>query len=726
MWTKRFCGTLMLALGLLLAFHLGLHTTQAAMTVARDRFVLGTDGSDAGNDCSDEAHPCRTVQHAINQAVDGDTICVAKHTLVSTGLYKERLTITKSVTLDGAWTAMCVGIPPNPPCKFTPSSCDPTRLTLDAEGLGRVISITNANPTIHCFTITGGDAGGLPGDPNHGGGIAARNAAPIIVNNVITGNYGCTTMACTGYGRGGGIYLADSPATAVISGNLIANNVADDSTWGRGGGIYLENASPQVLFNTVHTNRAGLSAGDGGGIAVTDGSPVIADNVILTNTSGTGVMCNGGGVFVSSGTPVTIERNLIQGNVALRGTQDPAFSSRGGGLYFHGALAVIRDNEVYGNVAILSDERGLGGGMFLTGLSEEAVVSGNVIAHDNRASYDADGKGGGIYLDECYATVAENQVFGNIAASETPGYGGGIYIEGGGGVFQSNAITGNTSVLGAVGGWGWGGGLSISGSVALVQDNLIAQNIAISAPDGYGSGGGVNVWAGAPRFFGNVVVDNTANWGDMGFGGGFSLSGARPWLDGNTILRNQTAGADGGGGGGGVRLASCSAFTLTNNIIAHNRTGANGSGIALSNSGSNKGLIAHNTIVQNLGGDGAGVFASGRWGATLQNNIIISQAVGIVNAAPPTVTLTATHTLFEANGLNYGAGVDSENEIPGPAALLPDYHLSGGSNAIDRALPLPWVTRDIDGDPRPLGAAPDVGADERRPHIYLPLVLRNG
>lgn len=188
MFGKRICGTLVLALGFLLTFQLGLHTTQAATAVTCDRFVLGVDSSDIANDCSDEAHPCRTVQHAIDQAIAGDRICVAKHTLAGPLVYPERLVITKSVTLDGAWEAMCVD-PRNLTCSFWSIPCDSTNVTLNGAGVGRVISITNASPTIHCFTITGGNAGGAAGDPNHGGGIAARNAAPIIVSNVITGNY---------------------------------------------------------------------------------------------------------------------------------------------------------------------------------------------------------------------------------------------------------------------------------------------------------------------------------------------------------------------------------------------------------------------------------------------------------------------------------------------------------------------------------------------------------
>jgi hypothetical protein len=34
------------------------------------------------------------------------------------------------------------------------------------------------------------------------------------------------------------------------------------------------------------------------------------------------------------------------------------------------------------------------------------------------------------------------------------------------------------------------------------------------------------------------------------------------------------------------------------------------------------------------------------------------------------------------------------------------------------------VSGDIDGDPRPFGPKPDIGADEFSARVYLPLVLR--
>jgi len=708
MKTKRLIGVLVFGFGLALVLLLVLSAladqpARAAPICAR--YVV-SGGSDSTN-CASYTNPCKTIQYALQQAASGDRICVADRSdLSGPTTYYGTVVVTKSVTLNGAWETRNAGDP------FTAVSCPSQNVVIDGQGLGRVISITgNITPTIQCFTITGGNAGGAAGDPNKGGGIAARDAAPIILSNIITGNSGCIFTSCTGYGRGGGIYLVNAPATAVISGNLIANNWADNtSSWGQGGGIYMANSHAQVFSNVIQANRAGTSAGDGGGIYVTDGSPTIADNKILTNTSGTGVMCHGGGVFVQSSTPVTIERNLIQNNRALSGSGFITMPNRGGGVYFEGPFAVIRDNTVRLNTAT-TDEAGLGGGMYLRNLSAAAVVSGNVVADDNRASYSVYGEGGGIHLDGCWATVTDNRVFGNIAASSTQGWGGGVYINGGGGLLQGNTITGNLALLGAVSGDGWGGGIAISNSQVIVQDNWIAQNAGASAPDANGVGGGVVVLYGAPRFLSNHILSNTANsnvtGGDMGFGGGLFLEEARPWLDGNVIQGNRATGVF-AGRGGGVRIASCPAFTLTNNIVARNAVSSTGSGIAIHSS---TGRLAHNTIAENRTGDQVGVLVESSGIVTLTNNIIVSQSVGISRTSGTTVV--AQYTLFESNGLNYAAGVNNTNQVAGPAALFPNYHLRSMSGAIDHATPLAWVTSDVDGEARPIGALPDVGADEK-------------
>jgi hypothetical protein len=64
-------------------------------------------------------------------------------------------------------------------------------------------------------------------------------------------------------------------------------------------------------------------------------------------------------------------------------------------------------------------------------------------------------------------------------------------------------------------------------------------------------------------------------------------------------------------------------------------------------------------------------------------------------------------------------------------AGVADLHLAASAvDAIDQAASLPQVPDDFDGDARPVGAAPDVGADEYRPppeltpRLYMPLILR--
>ena len=706
---QRILLALVLGVGLALALPVLLDVLPPAdvraAPAATIRYVLDDGGTDTG-DCTGDQNPCKTVQYALAQAGDGDTIRVGD------GVYSGIVVITRSVTLEGGWSVW----------SFMgwllwnrPSPCEPDLVTLDRLGCGRVISITgDITPVIDCFTITGGDANGLGGDPpgnNAGGGIYSKDAAPIITNNVITGNYGCQTCS-GGYGRGGGIYLLNAPATAVISGNLIANNVADESTWGQGGGVMLRDSDVQVLNNTIEYNRAGHVPGDGGGIAVRGGSPTIADNDILDNVAGLAVYCHGGGVYVRSSTTVTIERNLIEGNIALNSAGD---TGRGGGIYYTGnptVSAVIRDNTIRDNTAAPYGPYGEGGGIYLGGLTPSSQVSGNTL-EGNVAGYNDNGNGGGLYVDESEVTIAHNHISGNSATwAGDLGEGGGLFANGGVVLIQSNVITGNFGA-GFPGppstADGYGGGVAISGSLSIVQDNWIVGNGGTNGTGGAGgAGGGVYGYLGSVQIAGNTIADNYATQGNTGFGGGLYLEQITPWLDGNTILDNEAV-AGLYGRGGGVRINNCPVFTLTNNIIAHNEASERGSGVAIYSSG---GLLAHNTIAENQPGDGLGVYVGTGSGAAMINNIIVNHWQGIANGDPGGSVVTATHTLFEGNGADYGPGITSAHEISGPAMLLPNYHLSGGSGAINTAAALSWVTNDIDGESRPFGAAPDVGADE--------------
>lgn len=128
-----------------------------------------------------------------------------------------------------------------------------------------------------------------------GGGIWCDRGAPIIANNIITGNTAtdgagimcssaspiirCNTISWnSATGRGGGIwcysFCAPEITNNVISGNRSAN----------GGGIYCSYyAAPTIANNTLAANSAPIGAGIACSMYC---SPSILNNIVAFNTSG--------------------------------------------------------------------------------------------------------------------------------------------------------------------------------------------------------------------------------------------------------------------------------------------------------------------------------------------------------------------------------------------------------------------------------------------------------
>lgn len=108
----------------------------------------------------------------------------------------------------------------------------------------------------------------------------------------------------------------------------------------------------------------------------------------------------------------------------------------------------------------------------------------------------------------------------------------------------------------------------------------------------------------------------------------------------------------------------------------------------------------------------------------MTNTIIAGHSVGISVTAGSTATLAAT--LWHENDLDRSGGNLSHlYDYRGDPAFASDgYHLTLGSAAIDRGLDTALAT-DIDGHLRSQGAGADLGADEFRLVLYLPLVRGN-
>jgi hypothetical protein len=286
--------------------------------------------------------------------------------------------------------------------------------------------------------------------------------------------------------------------------------------------------------------------------------------------------------------------------------------------------------------------------------------------------------GGGVYVESASPIIRNNRIVGNSA----DGDGGAIFVNGGSAQILNNQIVGNTGT--------WAGGLRIINDAdATIVGNEIMSNVAQN------SGGGIDLAC---------------------------CGGTIPLVAQNIIVNN-----DGGAHGGGIRVNTTHAL-LVNNILAGNQADG-GTDIWLD------GMVGypvsttllHNTLAGGPAG-GEAVWVGTHVTATLVNNIIVSYTMGITNTAPTSSTVTADYTLFDSNVIDYGGGVSSAHEVGGnPLFVDPDggdYHIGPGSPAIDRGTDA-GVTTDLDGDRRPLGPLPDLGADEARLWVFLPLVLRN-
>lgn len=72
----------------------------AATSANAGAFVSATNGSDAGNDCTDQYAPCATIQHAIDETVVNPFVSFPS-IVVRPGIYTEQLTVDKSLYLHG-------------------------------------------------------------------------------------------------------------------------------------------------------------------------------------------------------------------------------------------------------------------------------------------------------------------------------------------------------------------------------------------------------------------------------------------------------------------------------------------------------------------------------------------------------------------------------------------------------------------------------------------------
>ena len=210
-----------------------------------------------------------------------------------------------------------------------------------------------------------------------------------------------TLRSAVGAGSQNRVVNVNVGVTAVISGLTVSDGFADT-----GGGI--SNGGNLTVRNVVLSNNRGIYTGG----AIENYGTLTLDRSLVTGNgrpkayaeAQNSYVTNGGGIWSSPGSSLTITDSTVSGNNA----------TRGGGIYAYGTSVItnstIGDNSVINGV-LYGD--GLGGGLYLnsgTATLTNCTVSQNlVVATDQFRS-----EGGGIYnrgtLSLINTTVANNEM----------------------------------------------------------------------------------------------------------------------------------------------------------------------------------------------------------------------------------------------------------------------------------------------------------------------------
>lgn len=317
----------------------------------------------------------------------------------------------------------------------------------------------------------------------------------------------------------------------------------------------------------------------------------------------------------------------------------------------------------------------------------------NCVINNNTASKTRNCEGGGIYLfGTSGQTTISNTIVSNNSCAVTgkTGYGGGIAVEAPNGpiAITNTKVTGNTTNS-AAGGIYYPNSSSSLASLR-VTDTTIADNAS-------GRAGGIYAALG-PYLVGNLalLVDRVI------FDHNSADSYGAAWIIGTSGTEYHA---------GLLRNVVVSGHTNSNSLMHFELTGYSSIG------------MDHVTVAKDNQADC--LVWVGNWNEpiflNITNTILDTAPYGLCADQTGSGQLRVGLTRTILHNINYPTRVDGGNPqfdqllVTTIDPLLNSaYRLTSGSPAIDAGFDQLASTADIDGDPRPQGKAPDIGADEYR------------
>ena len=361
---------------------------------------------------------------------------------------------------------------------------------------------------------------------------------------------------------------------------------------------------------------------------------------------------------------------------------------------FAGGEVAATERNVFTNFSILDGQLRTNVLTVMKGATNDTRVDGLVIRNGFANS------GAGLRITGGSPVVANCQFFGNNATT----LGNAVYLDG--------------------------------GTTALLTNNYFAVNgLEIALPPT--GGGAIALGAANPRIEGNSFVANRAR-----DGGAIYSVGASGTVTGNWFLKNEAL------QNGGAVACFASATRVTHNRFLANAAVFRGGGVAATDGSA--ALVFNNAFLRNRAAvvtneprGGGGVFVDGNSAATVLNNTLVENLapVGGILCLSPAATLANNlvtrgtggiggpaglrlrrNNVFANGGTNYVGFADvtgtagNLSQDPrfagepreGNFALMPESPCrnAGETNAVHAG------ALDLDGQPRTLQGAVDIGADE--------------
>ena len=517
-----------------------------------------------------------TIQDALNNALDGDTL------IVSTGTYVKTVDVfNRNITIDGGYNGDYA----------TKAASGYSYIEATALNPGSVIDITNSTVLFIDLTLQNGSfsASMLTG---FGAGLDVRGGSFVNVEN-------CQIQDNICKGLGGGVYVENS--FLVLSNSVVVGNTANSGLGiSKGGGLYVENGNVSLIGMSVIKENY---ANDGGGVATYNSVFNLKSNSdIYENIA----LKKGGGILLENNS-IALFTDPFSVIGASNGKQNSVTNGNGGGLFASDSSIVLSNSSRF----LHNFASGDGGGAYLTNSSLTIATDASIgVTLDSCTNY-AGGNGGGIFAANSTLNLKDST---EILSAYAESNGGGIFAENSTILFDNSTLGNSDAAYGNMAADA-GGGLFAVNCSSVFENAEVLNNKTFSF---FAAGGGMN-------FFGSnyFLAANTrfcGNFSDYGGAIYFNNAIGNITIDSCSITNNKTNAR----GGGIMGYDYTSLKICGNSEISYNSAAHYGGGIYLLDNASvdiSSKTLSPVIISDNTAFEGGGIYGKDECSVSASGNI---------------------------------------------------------------------------------------------------------